>query len=90
MGHDDEVTHSRIIRQHGFERDRSARGAPALVENVSDRLSSERAADMGLTERAVERVGTILIEQVQEARRGAAEVSSVKANPFQEGDGART
>ncbi len=77
MGCHDEIAHPRIVREHDFDRDGGTASPVTLVENVGDGLGGEGAASVCLADGKVEIDDAEAIEQIEEPRGGAAEVTAV-------------
>lgn len=84
MGNDAQVAHARIIGGDLLDRRWRARSAMALVDNVRDGVRGEGSALVSERDGAVERRGAVPVEQAQQPRRGAAEMSAVKRDLAEE------
>ncbi len=80
MRRDDEAVYARVVGQCDLDGHRCTAGPTPLVEHVSDRLSGEGAAAMGVGEGYVELGRAILVEQAKQAAGGATQVAAVFGN----------
>jgi hypothetical protein len=83
------ISDARVIGEHRRERDRGPSSASPLVENVGDGLGGEGVALVGGHDGVVEVGGAVLVKQSEEPRGGAAEVSAVDGDLFEERHGVR-
>ena len=77
MGSDDEAADARVARERDLERHGSTASASALIEDMSDGLSGEGAALVGVGEREVEVGRSELIEEPEQAAGRSTEVTAV-------------
>src|ERR1700733_4441896 len=87
---DDLVSDARVVGERGKDDGLPAFGAPPLVEDMRDGLGAERATVVRVEEGDVEGDGPVLIEQTEETRGRASEMSTVEGDLPEERLGDRT
>ena len=75
---DDLIADARVVRQRDHHDGPLTVGAAALVEDVSDGLGAERAAVMRIADRRVESGSAVEIEEAEQTRGCATEMSAVE------------
>jgi hypothetical protein len=77
---DDEIAHARVGVEVRVDDRFVSRGAPLLIEQVSDGLCTKSASLMGATKCEVEFCGAVEIEQLEQSRSSAAHVSTLESD----------
>ena len=87
---DDLVSDAWVVGERGKDDGLLAFSAPPLVEDMRDGLGAERATVVRVEEGDVEGDGPVLIEETEETRGRASEMSTVEGDLPEEGLGGRT